>query len=277
MKPEMNAEPSGKPARRYLVFAYGAAVYGLFLVTFMYMMGFVGDVFVPRTVNTGGRASSTTGAFLINAGLLSLFVIQHTIMARRGFKQWWTRIVPAAIERSTFVLATCAVLWTLIWQWRPIPGVAWQLEHPALRFALHALYAGGWLLVLYSSFLIDHFELFGLRQVVMALRGRPHPNPVFVTPWLYRLVRNPLMLGFLIAFWSRPTMTFGSLQFAMMTTAYIFFGVWMEERSLLATLGDEYRKYRERTPMLLPRLRPPRADADQVQPVSVLPDFGTRD
>ena len=259
--------------KRAAMFAYGAAMYALFVVTFGYAMGFVSNALVPKSIDVGGPTSSVPTALLINAGLLSLFVLQHTVMARRRFKHWWTRFVPQAIERSTFVLATCVVLGLIFWQWRPMPSVVWRIDQPVLRTLLHTISATGWLLVLYSSFLIDHFELFGLRQVVEVLRGHAHRHPQFVTPWLYRLVRNPLMLGFIVAFWATPDMTIGHLQFAAMTTGYIFFGVWMEERTLLGTLGEDYRQYRARTPMLVPRFGSRRS-----QPVSasVLPQAASR-
>jgi protein-S-isoprenylcysteine O-methyltransferase Ste14 len=268
---ELVSQTDGK-FKRAAMFAYGAAMYALFVVTFGYAIGFVSNALVPKSIDVGGPTTSVPTALLINAGLLSLFVLQHTVMARRRFKHWWTRFIPQAIERSTFVLATCVVLGLIFWQWRPMPGVVWRIDQPALRALLHTLSAAGWLLVLYSSFLIDHFELFGLRQVVEALRGRAHRHPRFVTPWLYRLVRNPLMLGFIVAFWATPDMTIGHLQFAAMTTGYIFFGVWMEERTLLGTLGEDYRQYRARTPMLVPRIRS--RVAPQVGP-SVLPRTST--
>jgi protein-S-isoprenylcysteine O-methyltransferase Ste14 len=260
---------------RTLLFLYGAAAYALFLFTFTYTIGFVGNLVVPKSIDVGGETGSLPEALLINALLLSAFVVQHTIMARRGFKAWWTRFVPAPIERATFVLVTCLILLTAYWLWRPVPTVIWSVESTIGRTALYGLFAIGWFIVLYASFLIDHFELFGLRQVVQNLRGQPHTRPEFVTPWLYRRVRNPLMLGFIIAFWSTPHMTVGHLQFALMTTGYIFFGVFMEERDLLAILGENYRRYRARTPMLLPWPRPAGDEYMQAKSPSVLPDVGS--
>lgn len=239
---------------RWVILLYGVGVYALFLFTFVYAMGFVAGVGVPRGINDGPAASLWSSIF-INAGLLSAFAIQHTIMARPAFKRWWTQIVPAPAERSTFVLATCAILLSLYAFWRPLPGVIWDVKAPVLRAVLWTAYAGGWLLVLYASFLIDHFDLFGLRQVWLHWRGKTHGHPGFAMPRLYRMVRNPLMLGFLIAFWSAPTMTAGRLLFALLTTGYILVGVRIEENDLLKLLGEPYRRYRERTPMLLPSMR----------------------
>jgi protein-S-isoprenylcysteine O-methyltransferase Ste14 len=184
-------------------------------------------------------------------------------MARPAFKAWWTRIIPHAMERSTFVIATCAVFALLFWQWRAMPEFVWHVENPVGRGLLFAISAAGILLVLYASFCIDHFDLFGLRQVILNLRGKRYTHPGFARPVLYRIVRNPLMLGFIVAFWSTPDMTVGHLFFAAMTTGYIIFGVSMEERDLLKLLGEEYRLYRERTPMLIPGLRRRRAEGPQ--------------
>lgn len=239
--------------RSYAVFAYGTAAYVLFVATFLYVIGFLANAMVPRSIDTGATAR-LPAALLINSGLLGLFVIQHTIMARPAFKAWWTRFIPASAERSTFVLVTCLILILMCWQWRAIPVVVWHFDDHIIRTALYALFAAGFGLVLYSSFLIDHFDLFGLRQVVLQLKGQPYTSPGFAKPYLYRLVRNPLMLGFVIAFWSAPTMTVGRLQFAVMTTGYIFLGVWFEERDLLKKLGPDYAAYRASTPMLIPRI-----------------------
>lgn len=266
---------TGRAARAAFT-AYGAACYLLFLGTFMYAVGFIGNLAVPRTLDAGGPPAPPAVALLINALLLSAFVVQHTVMARPAFKAWWTRICPPPIERATFVLATCGVLILLFWQWRPIAGVVWSVENPAGRALLRGLSAAGWCLVLYSSFLIDHFELFGLRQVIRHLRNQAHTPPRFVTPWLYRVVRNPLMLGFLIAFWASPEMTLGHLQFAVMTTGYIFFGVMMEERDLLVTLGGAYARYRASTPMLLPWPRPTHARLHPLKSPAVLPEVASR-
>ncbi|MHC5110574.1 MAG: methanethiol S-methyltransferase [Planctomycetota bacterium] len=249
--------PVASKTSRVLCFAYGVAVYLLFLATFSYMIGFVGGVVVPRGINDG-QVIDTLPAILINALLLGLFGLQHTIMARPAFKAQWTKIIPAAVERSTFVLVTCCILIALVVFWQPLPDTVWQVENVMSRWLLLGFCAFGWLLVLYSTFCIDHFSLFGLRQVVDHLRASQHAEPKFVTPWLYKIVRNPLMLGFLIAFWATPHMTQGHLAFAILTTGYMLFGIQVEERDLLKRLGEDYRRYRERTPMLIPFLRFPR-------------------
>lgn len=240
---------------RVPIFLYGMAAYLLFLATFLYTIGFVINVAVPKSIDMG-EVGTTGQAVLINVVLLSLFAIQHTIMARPVFKAWWTKIIPEPAERSTFVLATCVTLILMFWQWRPMPESVWHVTNEAPRIVLYAVYAFGFVVVLYSTFCIDHFGLFGLRQVIANLRGRPCVDPEFVNPWLYRLVRNPLMLGFVIAFWATPDMTQGHLLFAIVTTGYVFFGIAVEERDLLAKLGDDYRDYRARTPMIFPWPRP---------------------
>jgi len=236
---------------RTACFVFGALVYVAFLGVFTYCIGFVGGFIVPKHIDSGVPGSMPE-SIAINALLLSLFVIQHTIMARPWFKSAWTRIIPSAIERSTFVLATCCILTLIFWQWRPLPELVWHVSHDAARVGLYAISALGWIIVLYASFCIDHFDLFGLRQVVLHLRGVDHEHPGFAMPWIYKLVRNPLMLGFLMAFWATPTMSQGHLLFALLVTGYIFLGVWFEERDLATMLGEEYRAYRARTPMLLP-------------------------
>lgn len=246
----MHETPPSWPGR-IGCFLYGAIVYILFLITFSYLIGFVGNLVVPRSIDTG-EGGSIGLAIVVNALLLSLFAIQHTIMARPGFKEQWTKIVPAAIERSTYVLATCIVLGLMVHQWRAMPEVVWSVENAVGRMTLYGLFTAGWVLVLYSSFCIDHFDLFGLRQVVLHLLGKEDKSPGFVTPWLYKIVRNPLMLGFLLAFWCAPVMTQGHLLFSILVTGYIFAGIQFEERDLLQILGEDYRRYRERTPMLFP-------------------------
>ena len=245
---------SSSASGRVGFFIYGAVSYVLFLAVFIYMIGFAANMVVPKSIDS---VSGTTGpvgwAVLVNVLLLSLFAAQHTVMARPWFKRWWTKIVPSPVERSTFVMATNIVLGLIFWQWQPMPEVVWSVENDVARLILYCLFAAGWLLVLYSTFCIDHFELFGLRQVYLHLRGRPHSHPGFATPWLYRMVRNPLMLGFITAFWATPTMTQGHLLFALLNTAYVLIiGIRFEERDLLQMLGEDYRHYREHTPMLLP-------------------------
>lgn len=241
---------SASRAGRVATLLYGAAAYVLFLGTFLYAIGFVTGVAVPTTVD-GGRAASMREALLVNGGLLALFAAQHTVMARKAFKRRWTRVVPAPVERATFVLVTCAILGALFWQWRHMPGTLWSVEGtPALL--LRGASFVGWGVVLYASFLIDHFELFGLRQVIRHARGLRPEAVRFRERSLYRAVRHPLMLGFLVAFWATPVMTAGHFFFAAMCTGYILFGIQVEERTLVAEHGDAYRDYRRRVPMLLP-------------------------
>jgi len=250
---------------------YGLSVYALFLATFVYTIGFIANIIVPKSIDSGATGSRWT-SIAVNALLLGLFAIQHAIMARPWFKARWTRIIPPAVERSTFVLATCIVLIIMFWQWRPMPTNVWHITNEPLVAALRAMSAGGWALVLYATFCIDHFDLFGLRQVTLNLRGMAYLHPGFATPKLYQMVRNPLMLGFLIAFWSTPVMSLGHLQFALMVTGYIFVGVNLEERDLLKSLGASYAKYRAETPMLIPGLKLRRNATDAhvaVQPQSI--------
>jgi protein-S-isoprenylcysteine O-methyltransferase Ste14 len=230
---------------------YGMLAYLAFLAAILYAIGFVGNLFVPKSIDSG-PPGEILPSVAVDALLLSLFAIQHTIMARPGFKKWWTRFVPAPLERSTFVLCASLLLMLLFWQWRPIPGVLWEIEPGIARSLLVGLSLCGWGLVFYASFLIDHFDLFGLRQTFLAWRGRPYTPPSFKTPLLYRMIRNPLMLGFLIAFWSTPSMTHGHALFCVLTTAHIFVGISFEERDLLRILGEDYRRFREQVPMILP-------------------------
>lgn len=238
---------------RLFVLLYGTACYAVFLITFLYAIPFVAGVAVPKHIDSGASASLPL-ALGINLVLLTLFAVQHSVMARPAFKRWWTRYVPPVIERSTFVLATSLVLALLFWQWRPLPLRLWYVEGDAARWALYGLSAVGWLLVLASTFLINHFDLFGLRQVWRHARGHgPAPDAPFVVRALYRIVRHPIMLGFLIAFWATPTMSLGHLLFALVTTAYIVVAVkFLEERDLVAQYGEAYRAYQRKVPMLLP-------------------------
>jgi protein-S-isoprenylcysteine O-methyltransferase Ste14 len=231
--------------------AYGLVAYAAFFVTFLYAIGFVSSLGVPKAINDGPVGPAGT-AILVNVLLLGLFAVQHTIMARPAFKAWWTRIIPKPIERSTFVLAASACLLLLFWLWRPLPSSIWHVENAVGRGVLIGISMVGWAIVLYSSFLIDHFDLFGLRQVVLHARGIEYRHHPFVERSLYRLIRHPLMAGFIIAFWVTPDMTVGHLLFAGVTTAYILFGITVEERDLVKFLGDDYLAYRRRTPMLIP-------------------------
>jgi len=233
------------------IFLYGLLAYAAFFFTICYAIGFVGNWIVPKSIDSGPAIAPIT-ALSINAALLSLFVVQHTIMARRGFKRWFTKFIPASMERSTFVLLASGCLLLLFWQWRPVPDLIWNVEAPWARGVLSALSLTGWGIVFLASFMVSHFDLFGLRQVWTQLLRRT-PQPIsFRLVGLYRVVRHPLMLGFLVAFWATPTMTVGHLFFAIMTTAYIIVGVAIEERDLVHEFGDRYRSYRRQVPAIIP-------------------------
>ncbi len=239
---------------RALCFLYGLIVYFLFLGTFTYAVLFIGGLWVPRTIDDGPNGTGL-GAILINLALLGAFAIQHTIMARPAFKAMITKIIPAPIERTNFVLATCVCFLVLFWHWRAMPDVVWSIQGDAMRTAVWGGFVFGWLLVLYTTFLINHFDLFGLRQVYLHFKGVEYTHIQFVQPWFYSFLRNPMMLGFVIALWAIPTMTQGHLLFAAGATAYILIGIQFEEHDLLAALGENYRLYRAKTPMLIPFLK----------------------
>jgi protein-S-isoprenylcysteine O-methyltransferase Ste14 len=235
---------------KLLAVLYGVIAYVVFLASFLYAICFVGNFLVPKTIDTGPQPDLAT-ALIIDVVLLGLFAVQHSVMARPAFKRWWTRIVPPTVERSTYVLISSLLLFLLYWQWRPIPALVWD-SSGALRAVLTALFWIGWAIVLVSTFMINHFDLFGLRQVFLNMQGAAYSHPPFTTRGFYRFVRHPIMVGFIIAFWAAPTMTVGHLVFAIATTAYILIALQLEEHDLLAFLGDAYRDYRKHVPMLIP-------------------------
>jgi protein-S-isoprenylcysteine O-methyltransferase Ste14 len=241
----------GNPLTRLAAFLYGLVAYLAFFVSFLYAVGFVSGLLVPKTIDSG-RVAPAAEALIVNLVLMSVFAVQHSVMARPQFKQWWTQYVPKSVERSTYVLFASLALSLLLWQWRPIPDVVWHIDNPQVAMALTSFSFLGWLIALTSTFLINHFELFGLHQVANNLAGRSMPAPRFRTPLFYNFVRHPLYLGFIIAFWATPTMTIGHLLFAVVTTAYIIVGALLEERDLVDLFGDDYRRYRDRVSMLVP-------------------------
>jgi methanethiol S-methyltransferase len=248
----IDRDERGHVMGRVVAFLYGIVAYTLGFVTLLYAIGFVTGLLVPKTIDDGGAVSLGEPAGVINLLLLTLFAVQHSVMARPGFKRWWTQFVPKSVERSTYVLFAALALDLLFWQWRPLPTVVWHIADPQIAMAVTGLSLLGWVLVFASTFMINHFELFGLHQVANNLVGRAMPDARFKTPVLYKLVRHPIYLGLLIAFWVAPTMTIGHLLFAVVTTAYILVGIWLEERDLVDLFGDDYRRYRDRVSMLLP-------------------------
>ncbi|MCK1547373.1 isoprenylcysteine carboxylmethyltransferase family protein [Bradyrhizobium sp. 147] len=242
---------AGSRMFKFVAFLYGIAAYLVFFVTILYAIGFVMGLVVPKTIDTG-TATPPLEAVIINLLLMTLFAIQHSVMARQSFKAWWTQFVPKPVERSTYVLLASLSLLLLFWQWRPLPSVVWEVQDPDFAVTLVTLSFAGWVLVFTSTYMINHFELFGLHQVTNHLVGKEAAPARFKTPLLYKFVRHPIYLGFIIAFWAAPVMTAGHLLFAAVTTLYIFVGIALEERDLVALFGDEYRQYKQRVSMLIP-------------------------
>jgi protein-S-isoprenylcysteine O-methyltransferase Ste14 len=236
---------------RALTLLYGGINYLILLGTLLYTIGFVANFLVPKSIDSGSQ-ESLAESLIVDFLLLGLFALQHSIMARPGFKRWWTRMVPEQVERSTYVLATSVLLSVLYWQWRPMPGTVWHVEQTVAIAAIWLLFGLGWVIVLLSTFEIDHFDLFGMRQVYLFATGRPYSPVPFRTPALYRIVRHPLLLGLFIAFWATPIMTWGHVVFALTMTTYIFVGIQLEERDLRSAHGDAYDNYRHQVPMLFP-------------------------
>jgi protein-S-isoprenylcysteine O-methyltransferase Ste14 len=240
--------------KRTAILIYGFISYAIFFATFLYAVGFIGNLVVPKSVDTGTQAG-WAAAVAINAGLLALFAVQHSVMARPFFKRWITRYIPQPAERSTYVLASSVAFIVLFWAWRPMPEMVFSVADETARAVVTAVFLGGVSLVLYSTFLIDHFDLFGLRQVVLHFRGRAYSEKSFVTPSLYKHIRHPLYVGWFVTFWATPDMSVGHLLLAVATTAYILVAIVFEERDLSDLLGADYRTYRARTPKFVPRIR----------------------
>lgn len=238
--------------KKIVFFIYGVISYIIFFITFLYAIGFIGNIFVPVTIDSAPKGPLTT-SLLINFALLAIFAVQHSVMARPAFKQWWTTIIPTVIERSTYVLFSSLALIALFVFWQPLGGIVWSVSSPVGQNIIYAMFAFGWLLVLVATFLINHFDLFGLRQVWLYLQGKEYTPLQFKTPWLYKLVRHPLYVGWFFAFWATPVMTIAHLFFSIVTTLYILIAIQFEEHDLVAAL-PEYANYRKQVPMLIPGL-----------------------
>ncbi len=236
---------------RFVILFYGVVAYLTFLLTFLYAMGFMGNFLVPKSIDSGAEGPLII-ALLINIGLLSVFAVQHSVMARPAFKTWWTKIIPKAAERSTYTLLSSLALILLFYYWQPIGGIVWQVEGSVGRIILYSLFGFGWALVLVSTFLINHFDLFGLRQVYLNFTGKEYTPLKFGTPGPYKLIRHPLYMGWFFAFWATPTMTLAHLAFAIITTVYILLAIRWEEQDLLTALGEDYANYRKSVPMIIP-------------------------
>lgn len=238
--------------KKSIIFIYGIIAYFIFLISFLYAIGFVGNIIVPKAIDSGAETTMYSSIF-INVILLSVFALQHSIMARPVFKRWFTTIISPAMERSTYILLSSLALILIYWQWKPITTIVWETENTILSGIITGIFFLGWLIVLLSTFMINHFELFGLAQIFDNLKNKKTPNPKFQTNYLYKLVRHPLMLGFLIAFWATPTMTVGHLLFTLVTTIYIFVAVkFLEEKDLRKTIGEKYETYQKEVPMIIP-------------------------
>ena len=236
---------------KFLALLYGVVSYFIFLGTFLYAIGFVGNYLVPKSIDSGIQGG-TSNALLVNILLLSLFAVQHSVMARQGFKKWWTKIIPKSIERSTFVLISSLVLILLFYYWRPVQGVVWNVENTLLASLLSTLFFIGWFILLLGTFLINHFNLFGLQQVYLNMKNSEPKPPQFVKPLFYKVVRHPLMLGFIIAFWATPHLTVGHLLFALATTGYILVAIQLEERDMVRFHGEEYKRYQQEVSQIVP-------------------------